>query len=392
MVMSMMNKLAYFDGKPVREKALTPAYPLFSKKEFVYISDVLKSHQIAEGQFTKKLEENFANFIGTKHCIAVSSGTSALHLALLSLDIKTGDEIITTPYTFISTSNACLYVGAKPVFVDIDPKTFNINPEKIEEKITNRTKAIIPVHIWGHPCEMKKIMKIAGNNNLSVVEDASHAHGAEYYGKKIGSFGRVNCFSLYATKIITSAEGGLITSNNKSIATKIRILKRLGEVGRYNHKVIGFNFKISDVHAAIGLAQLEKINRFIRKRGENTSHLTKLLSEFKDYIDLPHVKKHVKHVYYYYALLLKPELLRKINRDLFDRMLRAENIIPTSYYPKPLHLQKAYKFLGYKKGDFPVAEDVCARSICLPVHPALGKNDMKDIHDAIEKIIDYFVC
>jgi len=391
MVMNVMNKLAYFDGKPVREKPLTPAYPLFSKKEFVYISDVLKSHQIAEGQFTKKLEKKFANFIGTKHCIAVSSGTSALHLALLSLGIKTGDEIITTPYTFISTSNACLYVGAKPVFVDIDPKTFNINPDLIKEKITNRTKAIIPVHIWGYPCEMKKIMEIAKDNNLYVIEDGSHAHGAEYYGKKVGSFGQVNCFSLYATKIITSAEGGLITTNSESIANKIRILKRLGEVDRYDHKEIGYNYKISDIHAAIGLAQLEKINRFIRKRRENASYLTKLLFKFKDYIDLPYENKHVKHAFYYYALLLKSELLKKVNRDLFDKMLRAENIIPTSYYFKPLHLQDAYKFMGYKKGDFPVVEDVCTRSICLPVYPALGKNDMKDLYEAIKKIMDYVV-
>jgi dTDP-4-amino-4,6-dideoxygalactose transaminase len=284
-----------------------------------------------------------------------------------------------------------LYVGAKPVFVDIEPETFNIDSEKIEEKITNRTRAIIPVHIWGHPCEMKKIMEIANYNNLSIVEDASHAHGAEYYEKKIGNFGQVNCFSLYATKIITSAEGGLITTNDKIIADKIRILKRLGEVGRYDHKEIGYNYKISDIHAAIGLAQLEKINKFIRKRRENALYLTKLLSEFKDYIHLPCEKKHIKHAWFYYALLLKPELLKKISRDLFDKMLRAENIIPTSYYTKPLHLQDAYNFIGYKKGDFPVAEGVCERSICLPVHPALGKNDMKDIYDAIKKIIHHFI-
>jgi perosamine synthetase len=389
--MSVTNKLAYFGGKPVRETPLRPAYPLFSKKESIYISDVLESHQIAEGQFTKRLEESFANFIGTKHCVAVSSGTSALHLALLSLGIKSGDEVIIAPYTFISTSNACLYVGAKPVFVDIDPKTYNITPDLIEEKITNRTKAIIPVHIWGHPCEMKEIMEIARSNNLHVIEDASHAHGAEYHGKRVGSFGQVNCFSLYATKIITSAEGGLVTTDSEPIAKKITILKRLGEVGRYDHKEIGYNYKISDVHAAIGLAQLEKIDRFIKSRRENASYLTKLLSEFKDSIDLPYEEKDVKHAYFYYTLMLKPEILRKIDRDTFDKMLRAENITPTSYYDKPLHLQDAYKFLGYKKGDFPVTEDVCKKSLCLPVHPALGRNDMKDIYEAIKKIVEYSV-
>lgn len=387
--MNMKNKPAYFGGKPIRHKTLPPAYPLFDKKELTYISKVLESHQIAEGQFTKKLEEIFANFVGTKFCVAVSSGTSALHLALLSLGIKSGDEVITTPYTFISTSNACLYTGAKPVFVDIEPETFNIDPEKIEEKITDRTKVILPVHIWGQPCEMEKIMKIAEKNSLFVVEDVSHAHGAEYKGKKTGSFGIVNCFSLYATKIITSAEGGLITTNDEKITNSIRVLKRLGEVGRYEHKVIGYNYKISDVHAAIGIAQLEKISEFIRKRRKNASRLTKLLVEFEEFMDLPKENKYAKHAWFYYTLLLKPCLLKKVSRDLFDKMLRAENIIPTSYYTKPLHLQDAYKFMGYKKGDFPVAEDVCERSICLPVHPALEESDMEDIYGAIKKIIDY---
>lgn len=385
----MKNKLAHFGGKPVRRTPLRPAYPLFSKKESMYISDVLQSHQIAEGQFTKRLEHDFAEFIGTKHCVAVSSGTSALHLALLSLGIKSGDEVIVTPYTFISTSNACLYIGAKPVFVDIDPKTYNIDPDLIEEKITSRTKAIIPVHVWGHPCEMGEIMKISNDNNLHVVEDASHAHGAEYRGKRVGGFGKVGCFSLYATKIITSAEGGLVTTNNESIANKVRVLKRLGEVDRYEHREIGYNYKISDVHAAIGVAQLEKIDRFIKIRRDNASYLTKLLSEFKDQMDLPHEEKHVKHAYFYYTLMLRPEILRKVDRNLFDKMLRAENITPTSYYDKPLHVQDAYKFLGYKKGDFPVTEDICERSICLPVHPALGRDDMEDIYSAIKKIVEY---
>ena len=385
-----MSKLAYFGGKPVREKTIAPAYPLFSRKELRYISEVLRSHQIAEGKFTKKLEESFADFIGTKYCVAVSSGTAALHLSLLSLGIQKGDEVITTPYTFIATSNACLYVGAKPVFVDIDPKTFNIDPEKIEEKITEKTKAIIPVHIWGHPCEMEKILRIAKDNKLFVVEDASHAHGAEYNGKKVGAIGNVNCFSLYATKIITSAEGGLATTDDEAVASKIRMLKRFAEIGKYAHKEIGYNYRMSDVHAAIGLAQLEKIDEFIKKREENATYLTKLLTEFDEYIELPTIKDNVKHAFYYYAILLKRNLLEKVSRDMFDKILRAENITPTSYYPKPLHLQEAYKFLGYKNSDFPVAEDVCNRSITLPIHPALNRKDMVDIYTAIKKIIKHF--
>jgi dTDP-4-amino-4,6-dideoxygalactose transaminase len=385
-----MTSLAYFGGKPVREKTMAPAYPLFSRKELKYLSEVLRSHQIAEGQFTRRLEENFAHFIGTKYCVATSSGTAALHLSLLSLGVGKGDEVITSPYTFIATSNACLYVGAKPVFVDIDPKSFNIDPEKIEEKITAKTKAMIPVHIWGHPCEMERILRIAKDNGLFVVEDASHAHGAEYDGKKVGAFGNVNCFSLYATKIITSAEGGLVTTDDESIASRIRILKRLGEVGKYEHKEIGYNYRMSDVHAAIGLAQLERIDAFFKKRKQNSTYLTKLLTEFNEYIELPTVKGNVKHAFYYYAILLRRNLLEKVSRDMFDKILRAENIVPTSYYPKPLHLQEAYKFLGYKKSDFPVAEDVCNRTITLPIHPALNKKDMFDIYTAIGKIAQHF--
>jgi dTDP-4-amino-4,6-dideoxygalactose transaminase len=382
-----MAKLAYFGGKPVREKILTPAFPLFSRRELRYISEVLRSHQIAEGGFTRRLEENFANFIGTQYCVAASSGTAALHLSLLSLGVGKGDEIITTPYTFIATSNACLYVGAKPVFVDIDPKTFNIDPEKIEEKITKKTRAIIPVHIWGHPCEMEKILRIAKDHRLFVLEDASHGHGAEYDGKKVGTFGNVNCFSLYATKIITSAEGGLVTTDDESLASKIRMLKRFSEVGKYEHKEVGYNYRMSDVHAAIGLAQLERIDAFLEKRKQNATYLTKLLTEFGEYMELPTVKGNVKHAFYYYAILLKKDLLKKVSRDIFDKMLRAENIVPTSYYPRPLHLQEAYRFLGYVKSDFPVAEDVCNRSITVPIHPALNRTDMFDIYTAIDKII-----
>lgn len=385
-----MTKLAYFGGKPVRDKIVTPAYPLFSRRELGYIAEVLRSHQIAEGQFVRRLEENFADFIGTKYCVAVSSGTAALHLSLLSLGVGKGDEVITTPYTFIATSNACLYVGAKPVFVDIDPKTFNIDPEKIEKKVTTKTKAIMPVHVWGHPCEIGKILRIAKGHGLFVVEDASHAHGAEYYGKRVGTFGNVNCFSLYATKIITSAEGGLVTTDDELLASRIRTLKRFAEVGKYEHKEIGYNYRMSDVHAAIGLAQLERIDAFFKRRKQNAACLTRLLAEFDEYIELPTVKVNVKHAFYYYAISLRKNLLEKVSRDMFDKMLRAENIIPTSYYPRPLHLQEAYKFLGYKKSDFPVAEDVCNRTITLPIHPALNGKDMLDIYTAIGKIIRHF--
>jgi dTDP-4-amino-4,6-dideoxygalactose transaminase len=383
------DRLACLGGKPVRPEPMPPAFPLFTKDEYTYISKVLDSHYIAEGEFTKRLEDKFSEFVGSKFCIATSCGTSALHLALLALGVKGGDEVITTPYTFISTSNACLYVGSRPVFVDIDPRTFTINVDKIEEKITDKTKAILPVHVWGHPCNMKKIMKIAEDRGLFVIEDASHAFGAKFDGRHVGTFGHIGCFSLYATKTITSAMGGLATTDNKELCDKINLLKKEGDAGRYEHTVVGYNYRTSDVHSAIGLAQLKKINRFICSHIENATQLTKLLSEFEDYIELPVVAKNCKHAFYYYAILLKPRLLAKISRAEFDRMLRAENIIPTSYYSKPLHLQKAYEFMHYKKGEFPVAEDVCARSITLPVHQALGRRDMMDIYKAIKKIISY---
>jgi dTDP-4-amino-4,6-dideoxygalactose transaminase len=237
---------------------------------------------------------------------------------------------------------------------------------------------------------MEKILRTAKDHGLFVVEDASHAHGAEYNGKKVGAFGNANCFSLYATKIITSAEGGLITTDDESTASRIRILKRLGEVGRFEHKEIGYSYRMSDVHAAIGLAQLEKVDVFLKKRKQNAANLTKLLTEFNEYVDLPAVKGNVKHAFYYYAILLRKNLLEKVNRDTFGKILKAENIVPTSYYPKPLHLQEAYKFLNYKKSDFPVAEDVCNRAITLPIHPALNTKDMFDIYTAIDKIIQHF--
>jgi len=389
MTETQKEKLVVFGGEPVRKDPIPPAYPVFSEKELEYVSQVLDSHYIAEGPFTKKLEDSFAKFVGANNCVATSSGTAALHLAMIALGIKGGDEVITTPYTFISTSNSCIYVGAKPVFVDIDPKTYNIDVDKIEEKITEKTKAIIPVHVWGNPCNMEKIVEIAQKHNLKLVEDCSHAFGAEYNGKKIGTFGDISCFSLYATKTITSAMGGFLVTDDEKISERVRITKRIGETGRYEHVEIGYNYRTSDVHSAIGLAQLEKISEFLKIREENYNYLTKLLSEFKDYIELPATIQNGKNGYYYYAVLLKDSILKKLTRERFDEMLRAENITPTSYYNKPLHLQKAYEFLGYKKGDFPVAEDVASRTITLPIHQSLGKKDMEDIHKAVNKIINH---
>ena len=245
------------------------AKPLIGDEEIEEVVKVLKSGFIAQGPKVAEFEEKFAEYIGVKHAVATSSGTTALHTALLALGIKAGDEVVTTPFTFAATSNSVLYVGAKPVFVDVNPETYNIDPEKIAEAITDKTKAIMPVHLYGQPADMDPIREIADENDLKVIEDAAQAHGAVYRGKMVGSMGDAACFSFYPTKNMTTSEGGMVTTDDGATADAARAIRAHGESQRYTHVMLGYNFRMTDVAAAIGLAQLKKLDTFNGKRIEN---------------------------------------------------------------------------------------------------------------------------
>jgi len=357
--------------------------PVIGEEEKEAVKDVLDSGMLAQGEKVKEFEFLFADFIYVEHAVAVSSGTAALHIALKAHGIgdDNQDEVITTPFTFISTANAILFVGGKPVFADITEKDFNINPEDIVEKITNRTRAIIPVHLYGQPAEMKAIMEIAEDHKLIVIEDACQAHGAEYEGKKAGSFA-TGCFSFYPTKNMTTGEGGMITTNDAKVAELAGMIRNhgTGKRQKYEHEILGYNLRMTDISAAMGIAQLKRLVEFTKKRQENAHYLSKRLNKL-DGIIIPGIKDKCLHVFHQYTIrVVHPS----ITRDKLAEALRNKGIKTGVYYPIPIHKQPLYRKLGYKD-VLPVAEEISTEVLSLPVHPALKKEDLDYICDAIEE-------
>ena len=354
------------------------ARPVIGEEEADAVKEVLFSGRLAQGAKVEEFEEAFARYIGTKYAVAVSSGTAALHLALLAHGIGEGDEAITTPFTFIATANSILFTGAKPVFVDIDEKTFNIDPQLIEEKITPKTKAIIPVHLYGQPCEMDEITAVARRHGLAVIEDACQAHGAEYKGKKAGSFG-TGCFSFYPTKNMTTGEGGIITADDPDVAKKAKMLRNHGQKERYHHVMLGFNLRMTDVAAAIGLCQLRKLDQFNEQRMRNAQSFTEALRNVKGLV-APYVSPNVKHVFHQYTIRVTDEF--GVARDALRQELARRGIGTEVYYPLPIHRQPLYLELGYEE-HLPRSEQTAGEVISLPVHPALEAQERAEILAAI---------
>ena len=345
------------------------AKPIISDEEIEEVTKVLRSGFIAQGPKVAEFEEKFAKYIGVKHAVATSSGTTALHLALLAAGIGPGDEVITTPFTFAATGNAIIYVGAKPVFVDIDSDTYNINPKMIDEAVTDKTKAIMPVHLYGQPAEMDLINSSAKDHELLVIEDAAQAHGATYKGNKTGSLGDVGCFSFYPTKNMTTSEGGIITTDNEEIAEKSRVLRAHGESERYTHVVLGYNFRMTDVAAAIGIVQLKKLDKFNEKRITNAKYLIEHINEING-IKAPYVASNVKHVFHQFTIRVE-----RSKRDELMRFLNNRGIGTGIHYPKPIYEQKVYQELGFR-ASCPEAELASSEVISLPVHPSLEEIDL----------------
>ena len=349
------------------------AKPLMGDEEKQAVLEVLDSGMLAHGPRVKAFEEAFAEMCGVQYAIATSSGTTALHVALLANDIGPGDEVITTPFTFISTANSVLFTGACPVFVDIDPVTFNIDVNQIEAAITPRTKALLPVHLFGLMADMDAIMDIARRHHLVVIEDACQAHGAEYHGQRAGSFG-TGTFSLYPTKNITSAEGGMVTTDDPEIAQSSREIHHHGMGKQYYHYRLGFNFHMTDVHAAIGLAQLQKLARFNAARAANA----KFYDEHLQGVITPTAPAGYKHIYHQYTIRVPNG-----KRDALRAHLKERDIGSGVYYPLCIHKQPYYiKDLGYDQ-TLPVAEQATREVLSLPVHPALSQEDLETVVAAV---------
>ena len=358
------------------------ASPIIEDEEINAVIEVMKSGMIAQGPKVIEFEEKFAEYVGAKYGIATNSGTSALHVALLAAGIGEGDEVITTPFTFAATGNSVLYTGAKPVFVDIDPETFTIDPSKIEEAITDKTKAIMPVQLYGQAADMDAIMEIAKEHDLIVIEDAAQAHGATYKGDKVGVLGDMACFSFYPTKNMTTSEGGMITTNNKEFAENAKVFRAHGSAVKYHHDVLGYNFRMTDIGAAIGIEQLKKIDSFNDKRIANAAYLNEGLSDVEG-VETPIVKDDYKHVYHQYTIKIANG-----KRDQFLDYLLENGIGTGVYYPIPLYKQVLYTKMGYDQ-SLPVTEEIVDEVLSLPVHPNLSKEDLdliiKVIKEASEK-------
>lgn len=357
------------------------ASPQIGKEEIKAVTEVMKSGMIAQGPKVKEFEEKFAKFIGTKFAVATSSGTTALHVALLAYGIGPGDEVITSPFTFIASSNSILYTGAKAVFVDIDEETYNIDPEAIEKAITKKTKAIMPVHLYGQACDMTKIMAIAKKHKLAVIEDACQSHGSEWKAKKAGSFG-TGAFSLYPTKNMTTGEGGMITTNSQEIYDNCNLIRAHGSKVKYYHDVLGFNFRMTDIGGAIGVEQLKKLPKFNKLRQKNAAYLSKKLGEIRG-IRVPEVDKNATHVFHQYTIRITKEF--GLTRDEVLKALTDAGIGTAVFYPLPINEQKLYQKLGYKKNT-PIAERVSKEVLSLPVHPGLKQTDLDYIVKTFQKL------
>ena len=394
------NKLAIYGGRPVRDDFLIFGSPLIAKEEIEEVVKTMKSGWLGTGPKTFRFEEMFKKYIGSKYALALNSCTAGLHLSLLAVGIGQGDEVITTPMTFASTVNVIIHCGAKPVFADIEKGTLNIDPKEIERKISKKTKAILPVHFAGRPCNMDAIMKIAKKHNLFVINDAAHAIETEYKGKKVGSLGDLTSFSFYVTKNIITVEGGMVTTDNQEYATKIKIYalhgmtkdawKRFSDKGYKHYQVIypGFKYNMTDLQASIGICQLKKIEKYSKRRKEIWFRYNRAFKDLPVFLPAE-LEPNTRHSFHLYTLLADIDNLT-INRDGILNALYQENIGTGVHYVAQ-HLQPFYaKTFGYKRGDFPNAEFVSDRTISLPLSPKLSDKDVEDVIFAIKKVLSYY--
>ena len=349
------------------------ARPQMGEEEKERVWEAMSSGSLAQGPRVKQLEEEFAAFVGADHAVATSSGTTALHLALLGHGIGEGDEVITVPFTFIASANSIVYTGARPVFVDIDERDFTMDVSQVEAAITPRTKAIMPVSLYGQPADMPAIGEIAQRHGLAVIEDAAQAHGAAVGDRKSGTWG-AGAFSFYPTKNMTTGEGGMITTRDGAYAERVRLLREHGMKVRYHHDIVGYNFRMTDIAAAIGLAQLPKLPGYNERRRAIAARYD---AELKGVIT-PYVRSGVTHVYHQYTI-------RVHERDAFVEKLKERGVGSAIYYPIPVHRQKPFVAMGYGDQSFPVTDRLTELVVSIPVHPSLSDDEVSTVIGAVNE-------
>lgn len=382
---------------PVRKQLLPFNQPDISPTEIEEVVDTLRSGWITTGPKTKTFEQRFAAYVGARHAIAVNSCTGGLHVALAAADIGPGDEVIVPTMTFCSTANVVVHQGATPVLVDVEPDTLNIDPERLEAALTPRTRAVLPVHLYGHPCDMDRIGEIAEAHNLLVVEDAAHAVAAKWHGERVGAFSPATVFSFYATKNLTTAEGGMITTDHDAYAERMRIWtlhgisrdawKRYSAEGSWYYEVSvpGFKYNLTDLQAALGLHQLARLESMTRQRAELAARYDEGLSDLQE-IELPAVRDGIRHAWHLYPIRLRLEQLT-IDRAEFIEQVKAEGI-GTSVHFIPLHRHPYYRErFGSRPTDFPVADAAYKRLVSLPLYTRMSEQDVDDVVEAVRRVV-----
>ncbi len=342
------------------------------------IEGVLDSCEFTLGREVLAFEEEFAAYCGARHAIGVNTGTSALHLALLAAEVGPGDEVITVPFTFVATAAAVEYCGARPVFVDIDPRTFTMDPAALEAAITQRTKAIIPVHLYGHPADMDPIRAIAERHGLAVIEDACQAHGAEYRGRRVGSIGDIGCFSFYPGKNLGAyGEGGMVVTNRPEIARVVRMLRDWGAERKYHHVLKGYNYRMDAVQGAVLRVKLRYLEQWTEARRRAAASYDRMLGTSG--IRTPRAMPGARHVYHVYAI-------RSPNRAGWQDALKAKGIQTNIHYPVPVHLLPAYTDLGYRRGRFPHSEQAADEVLSLPMFPEITTAQCELVASAVQTL------
>lgn len=361
------------------------AQPQLGEEELLAVQEVIRSGYVAAGPQVYRFEEAFAAYVGVRHAVATANGTVALHAALLGAGVEPGDRVVTTPFTFIATANAILYCGAVPVFADIDPETYNLSPESLAETLGRLAaagtpaKAVLLVHLFGLPCDMTAIAAVAEEHGALLIEDCAQAHGAAYNGRRVGTFGTAGTFSFYATKNLTTGEGGMVVTNSDDVAERVRQLVNHGRVDRYEHALLGYNYRMTDLAAAIGLAQLAKLDQFNLKRRAHAVRLSRQLAGVAE-LTLPVEPAGCYHVYHQYTV-------RHPRRDELARWLREQGVETGVIYPIPLHQQPLYRDKGYGELVLPNAEDAAREVLSLPVHPGLSEQDVQAVADGVRAFV-----
>lgn len=394
-----MSKLAIDGGTPVREKYLAYGRQSIDDKDIEAVVELLKGDFLTTGPTVSEFENKVAEFVGAKYGVAVSNGTAALHMACNAAGIGPGDEVLVPAITFAASSNCVLYCGGTPVFVDIDPKTYNIDINKIEEKITEKTKAIIPVDFSGQAVDMDKILEVAEKYNLLVIEDSAHALGSEYKNRKVGTKAHMTEFSFHPVKPVTTAEGGIIVTDDEKLYEKMMLFRSHGITRNkelmdedhgpwyYEQVDLGYNYRLTDLQCALGISQMDKLDSFIARRREIVSKYNEAFSELEE-INTPFEEEFSNSGWHIYVITLNLDKLAVGRKEVFEA-LQKENIGVNVHY-LPVYLHPYYKSLGYEKGLCPVAEDIYNRMITLPLFPAMTENDVQDVITAVKKVINAY--